>query len=76
MKDSINDDEGIEVTGVKDGDRGQSVHDDDDEDDEHENPFNELGFGFTAYFGMLRTFICMFLLFSIIMAPAIVIYGT
>ena len=41
-----------------------------------ENPYNELGFGFTAYFSMLRIFIKLFILFSLIMLPALYIYGT
>ena len=46
------------------------------EDATADNPYNELGFGFTAYFGMLRTFICIFFTFTIIMTPLLVIYGT
>ena len=47
----------------------------DDFDATAENPYNELGFGFTAYFQMLRTFICVFVAFSVIMSPAMAIYG-
>ena len=47
-----------------------------DEDMTPENPYNELGFGFTAYFSMLRIFIGLFILFSLIMVPTYYIYGT
>ena len=47
----------IEVTGHKPGER-PDTDGNDKEDLTPENPYNELGFGFTAYFGMLRTFIC------------------
>ena len=62
------------MTGVRDGRNPRD--EDDDEDATAENPYNELGFGFTAYFGMLRTFICIFAVFSIIMSPLLIIYGT
>lgn len=64
----------IEVTGRKPGESPGSDGND-TEDLTPENPYNELGFGFTAYFGMLRTFICLFVLFSVIISPALFIYG-
>ena len=72
---SVNSVEQIEVTGVKDG-ASNPRGEDDHEDATPENPYNELGFGFTAYFGMLRTFICLFAAFTVIMSPLLIIYGT
>ena len=46
-----------------------------DEDLTPEDPYNELGFGFKAWFNMLWTFIILFSLFTIIMLPALFIYG-
>ena len=65
------------MTGIKGGENAPSPRDgDDDEDATAENPYNELGFGFTAYFAMLRTFLCIFAVFTVIMAPLLIIYGT
>lgn len=64
----------IEVTGHKPGE-SPGTDGNDKEDLTPENPYNELGFGFTAYFGMLRTFICLFVLFTVIISPALFIYG-
>lgn len=36
-----------------------------------QDPLDQLGFGIVAYNQMMRTFACLFLLFSILMAPAI-----
>ena len=71
---SINNAEGIEVTGYKPGEQ-PGPQDSESGDATPENPYNELGFGFTAYFNMLQTFICIFLLFTVIMLPALYIYG-
>ena len=71
---SINSDEAIEVTGHRPG-QSPGPQDSESEDVTPENPYNELGFGFTAYFNMLRTFIGLFLLFTVIMLPALYIYG-
>jgi hypothetical protein len=73
--DSIQD---FEVTGNRNSDAAVAEAEEsfDDFDASAENPYNELGFGFTAYFNMLRTFVCIFVMFTLIMSPAMIIYGT
>ena len=67
----------LEVQGARNLSRTTTLRTENDfEDATADNPYNELGFGFTAYFGMLRTFICIFVVFTIIMTPLLVIYGT
>ena len=67
----------VPVTGSRDQSNNQNPRDeDDDEDATAEDPYNDLGFGFTAYFGMLRTLICIFAVFTVIMSPLLTIYGT
>ena len=38
------------------------------------DPYDELGAGFQAYFTMLRSFTCLFLVFTVIMVPVFMIY--
>ena len=40
-----------------------------------EDPLEELGYGIVAYNEMMKTFIWLFLLFSVLMAPAIYFNG-
>ena len=71
----------IHVVGKKPGDTSSSLESplqqsNDDEDITPPNPYNELGYGFTAYFNLLRTLIWLFVLFTLIMMPAYYIYGS
>ena len=57
----------IHVVGKKPGDTSSSMESplqqsNEDEDITPPNPYNELGFGFTAYFNLLRTLIWLFVL--------------
>lgn len=45
-------------------------------DPESEDPYLQLGFGMCAYFNLLRTFIFVFLLLSVLSVPALVIYSS
>ena len=38
------------------------------------DPYNILGFGFTAYFGMLKVLFWLFFFFSVLMVPVMWIY--
>ena len=72
-RESLNSVENVEVTGFKPNESPQPSSN--DEDLTPEDPYNELGFGFKAWFNMLWTFILLFSLFTIIMLPAMFIYG-
>ena len=73
-RESLNSVENVEVTGFKPNESPQPSSND-EEDLSPEDPYNELGFGFKAWFNMLWTFILLFSLFTIIMLPALFIYG-
>jgi hypothetical protein len=45
------------------------------ESEEQENPYLSLGFGMNAYFQMLRSFIALFIVITIIAIPILVIYS-
>ena len=38
--------------------------------------YDKLGFGFTAYFRMLWNYMCLFLLFTVLLLPTYYIYGS
>jgi hypothetical protein len=44
--------------------------------EENEDPFNSLGFGVVAYLRMVKNLMIMFLLFSILIIPAIYLFVT
>lgn len=61
---------------------GVSVYEEDDKlnlakkmNQGSEDPYLNLGFGIVAYFRMIRTMIVLFLIFTILQIPALVIYS-
>lgn len=43
--------------------------------DDQEDKFNTLGFGFTAYLGLVHKMIGMFIVLTIVMLPTLIIYS-
>jgi len=47
----------------------------DHSDEDEEDPFNSLGFGVVEFLRMIKHMMWLFLLFSVLMIPAIYIYA-